>query len=66
MAICGDHCDHGDRCYFYSLVFSPEDLIDRCKTRNKYFLFLMKFLDPEIPVISIVELGVIRDVVIAD
>ena len=36
------------------------------KTKEDIFALLHEIPDPEIPVISIVELGVIRDVVIAD
>jgi ring-1,2-phenylacetyl-CoA epoxidase subunit PaaD len=56
MAVYCDYRNHDHRSYFYIMIHSKEHILS----------LLSEIPDPEIPVISIIELGVIREIEVID
>jgi ring-1,2-phenylacetyl-CoA epoxidase subunit PaaD len=68
VAIHRHHCDY-DHCGYFYFINTPNYLRPlqlKMKTKEHILHLLSEIPDPEIPVISIIELGVIRGITITD
>jgi ring-1,2-phenylacetyl-CoA epoxidase subunit PaaD len=69
LAVPGHYCDHGAGGDIYTVVEIPSQTGVPIKSQHLYtkeqiYSLLSEIPDPEIPVISIVELGVVRDAIV--